>query len=320
MPFAVRYKVKTKIKSYRVPLHVQGSMIIKGKNIKGGRVFLSTFQEGSITLEAALVAPLFLLAMVGMLYFMVIININLNIQIAIEKTADGLMTKMYAVQELSDAASYIGWNTQEDSDEEDAVAEIKGLLSKGVTAAWLRERLVSEIGKDSLDNTYIVNGAAGLSFIESEFDIEKGIGDIVVSYRVKLPFVPYGTKTMEFTQRCRFRFWTGTFLEDEGDGDTVYITTNGTVYHRNLSCSHLNLSISKTTYAEMQNLRNESGGKYAACAYCVNGILDDASVVYVTDSGTKYHSRLGCSGLKRGIITVDISEVGDMPPCSSCGQ
>lgn len=300
MPFTKNGKrINKRMHNNRVSLQVQRSIKAAEANNRRRRVFLSASHRGSITLEAALVVPLFLFAIVTILYFMVIINIHLNIQVAIEEIADDLMTRMYAVENI-------------ESDENE-------ILEKGAAAVWMYAQLVNKIGSDNLDNTYIVNGAAGLNLLNSKLDTDTGLGDIVVTYSVRIPFMPEAVRTLNFTQRCRFRFWTGSSLQSGGDKDIVYITMTGTVYHRDLTCYHLNLSVSKTTYAQMLDMRNENGAKYSACSYCITNDLSASSVVYITTDGTKYHSSLGCSALKRGIITVDISEVGDMPACSNCG-
>jgi hypothetical protein len=44
------------------------------------------------------------------------------------------------------------------------------------------------------------------------------------------------------------------------------------------------------------------------------------SLLFVTASGSKYHSSLTCSGLKRTIIAISIKDVGDKKACSRCGK
>ena len=322
-------------------------MLLKDKR---GRASLSTFKSGNITLEAAIVTPIFLFVIVSIMYFMVIIYIQLCIQTGIEEIADDLTTEMYAVEAIQEKISeYEALDSvEESSDKEndsstendmtdslitetsvveniesnisslDISDDVKSLIKTGITSAYLYGKLTGKLGYEQLNNTYIVNGAAGLSMTDSEIDIESGIGDIIVSYKIKIPFLSDNTFTLPFTQRCRFKFWTGESLTNEDAGNIVYITENGTVYHTDLTCYHLNVSVSKTTYGDVSSKRNTNGAKYTKCAYCCKDDLNDSSIVYITDSGTKYHSSLGCSGLKRGIITIDISDVGDMPGCSNC--
>ncbi|MDE6937540.1 MAG: pilus assembly protein, partial [Lachnospiraceae bacterium] len=115
------------------------------------------------------------------------------------------------------------------------------------------------------------------------------------------------------------KVWSG--YEKEGfltdDEETVYITETGLVYHRDYHCTHLELSIRMVSSAELESLRNNSGGRYYPCGQCVrlgkNG-------VYITNTGDRYHSSLSCSGLKRTIYAVPVSEAVGRRACSRCGK
>lgn len=74
----------------------------------------------------------------------------------------------------------------------------------------------------------------------------------------------------------------------------VYVTDYGTVYHRELSCRYLKLSIRQSGLSEVADLRNESGGKYYPCEKCWK---EGADPVFLTDDGTRYHQSLNCSAM-----------------------
>lgn len=118
--------------------------------------------------------------------------------------------------------------------------------------------------------------------------------------------------------------WTGA---DRGDGandddgeaeNMVYVTASGSVYHKKLNCSHLNLSVSKVAGASVSAKRNEYGEKYHPCESCSRN-QQPGSAVYITKSGNRYHNDKNCSGLKRSVRLVKESEVGDLHPCKRCG-
>ena len=98
----------------------------------------------------------------------------------------------------------------------------------------------------------------------------------------------------------------------------VYVTETGTVFHRSLGCSHLNLSVTHISGAELATRRNKNGGKYYPCEICASSGIP-AALVYVTAKGDRYHNSPGCSGLKRSVRMIKESEAAGLPPCSRCG-
>ena len=66
---------------------------------------------------------------------------------------------------------------------------------------------------------------------------------------------------------------------------------------------------------EVSSLRNASGGKYSPCEKCGG---DGSVIVYVTNEGDRYHNTIECSGLKRSVRCVPLSEAGGRSPCSRC--
>ena len=119
---------------------------------------------------------------------------------------------------------------------------------------------------------------------------------------------------------CYMRAWTGYDVERRAEGDGgeetyVYITDGGTVYHTARSCTHLTLSIRLAGKEEIADLRNASGGRYRPCEKCGG---DGSGIVYVTTEGDRYHNTIECSGLKRSVRCVPLSEAGGRAPCSRC--
>lgn len=124
-------------------------------------------------------------------------------------------------------------------------------------------------------------------------------------------------------QQFRVRIWTGRDPAwgfgwngegEESDKRMVYVTVNGEVYHIDPKCTHIHLSIHSVQNEELKELRNENGEKYHACEYCGGG----TGTVYITDSGNRYHHSLECSGLKRTVMQIPLTELGGLRPCSRC--
>lgn len=105
----------------------------------------------------------------------------------------------------------------------------------------------------------------------------------------------------------------------ETEGEYVYIAENGRVYHSDKGCIYLNPGIQSMRYNRVESCRNRSGGKYGTCKICCKEAkITEKTVVYITPYGDSFHLDKACSGLKRTIRKVLLSEIGKMPPCSKC--
>ncbi len=121
--------------------------------------------------------------------------------------------------------------------------------------------------------------------------------------------------------RARAHPWTGYKLgsgtgEEKGsmEDPIVYVAENGNVYHLSRSCTHLDFKIRPADSKNIDNERNNGGGKYKRCEKCGGG----SGTVFITDEGDRYHASLSCSGLKRTVYEIPLSQVGDKRLCSRC--
>ena len=122
--------------------------------------------------------------------------------------------------------------------------------------------------------------------------------------------------------------WTGKeYANEEGQAGSeekdkepmVYVTENGSVYHKDIGCSYLDLSISHVSTNAADGLRNHYGEKYSPCETCGKG-QEQGGMVYITETGNRYHTLESCSGLKRTVRMEKQSHVsGKMHACSRCG-
>lgn len=141
-------------------------------------------------------------------------------------------------------------------------------------------------------------------------------------YKPISPGIPLPAIWMHNT--VKVHAWTGSIHKSAGgeNGEKaekmVYVTESGTVYHKNLNCSHLKLSVVKIAGNSVSGMRNEYGEKYHACEGCSRGQKPGGSV-YITKSGNRYHNKKECSGLKRSVRLVKESDVESMHACSRCG-
>lgn len=277
------------------------------KSLPGEKAFLNHFhtkgdgeapqctcQKGTLTVEAAVILPLFVCFFALLLFYFRMMQMQLIVQGALEETGRSLA--ILSAEEL-----------QESSENEIEY----WALAKGMLYLKLKDYAVVE--------QYIKGGSLGISLLASEFD-----GDYILlkaDYIMEFPVKLFGTENFLMCQKTRFRKWTGWHSVDKADAEEVlvYITENGEVYHMRKSCPYIDLSIQKISWIQLQEKRNYSGEIYDACELCGDE-GNQKSMVYITNYGDRYHCLISCSGLKRTIYTKKLSEAGGMPACSKCSK
>ena len=243
--------------------------------------------KGSITVEAALAMPLFFFAVLVLCYMSEVMAIRTSIRSGLQYAGKIAAESSYG----------------------------KPLL----LPRSIEKELVNAVGAERLDRSIVENGSSGVHCEKSYMSMSTGIMELKASYRVYLPLPVFGSAVVPMEESCRVKGWTGYeragFLAE--NEETVYITETGMVYHRDYHCSYLELSIRMVPAESVEHLRNESQGKYYPCETCAR--RGTAGGVYITDYGDRYHSSLNCSGLKRTIYAVPLSEAVGKGACSKCG-
>lgn len=268
-------------------------------------------KKGSLTLEASLLVPVFLFAIISLLSFTEILRVQMKINSSLQQTAKELSVYGYAVKNnvQMDTLS----NPEENSETSSFLSGI------AISETYVRSRLIKDLTSEYLQASP-VKGSGNLSFVGSKF-MEKDRIELRCVYPVT-PFFALSDKAGFYTESTAVaRAFTGydnTSNYANAEKETyVYITETGRVYHQSRSCHYLDLSIQQTDKNQISALRNASGGRYYACPLCAKSGIGNN--VYITDYGDCYHYDLLCSGLKRTIQAVPISEVGTRTPCSKCG-
>ena len=267
--------------------------------------------RGSLTVEAAVTLPVFLIMMCCLLYPLLMLCDYMYIQQALENTSRKLARYAYAEQMLGQAAAT-------DSRFMEWVGESAVYV---LSLAGAKNAVLKEAGRERLDHSCIVNGASGLSFYSSRLPDEDNNIDLVVTYEAAFPTPSLPLVRVPMMQRSYRHAWVGDERpgEESAAKEMVYITETGTVYHTFADCTHLNLSVRQAAYAGIERERNQYGARYHPCELCVKaGKIPDT--VYITGEGTRFHISLACSGIKRGVTAIPLSQVGDRPLCSRCSK
>ena len=258
------------------------------KSPKGTSVSIGA--KGSVTVEAALAVPIFFFTILCMIYLIEILAIQIHFQSGITYAG-----KQFA-QEIS--------------------------VHNAIRTEAIEEAIIKAVGKERIENSIIVGGSSGISCEKTKISLFTKIIDIHLEYKVRIPIPGFTNMGITCTLSQRVKGWTGfanTNLTEAFREETiVYITEHGLVYHEDYSCTHLDLSVKGVAAAGITGLRNEGGGKYHACERCIRGGSAVTEVLYITDTGSRYHSGRECSGIKREVIAVPITEVLSRRGCSRC--
>jgi hypothetical protein len=264
----------------------------KGGALLSKRPSYKRMSSASMTVEACFVLPFFLFAFLNIISIIDIYRLQGSMSSAMHMTAKQMAVYAYEYKEVKGG------------DEGYAA-------SLGLTYAYAANKVKSSLGEDY---------PSSVSWLRSSVLKGDECIDLIAQYTVKPPISLMGYGSSLMYNRIRTRAWTGYDNAKKGEGagdeEIVYITETGTVYHRTRTCTYLKLSIRAVDKSSLDALRSEDGGKYYACEECGKS---DTSTVYITNYGNRYHTKLSCSKLKRTIMAVPISEVGDKGACSKCG-
>ncbi len=260
---------------------------IKTELSPNGKAPVSNLQKkGSITLEAAAVISIFFLGVICLTYLFELMALQTTIANGLHAIGKELAVEAYA--------------------------------NPIFLPSQIEKRLIEEIGSHRLDNSIIAGGSGGLDCEQSKKYWNTSIMDLSVSYQLEIPILMFRIPVLRQNETLRVKGWTGY----EGSGgashkeDVVYVTEHGLVYHNERDCTYLDLSVKAVDSDNVVDLRNESGGRYYACAYC--GGKSEKQLVYITSYGNRYHSSLNCSRIKRKVFEIPRKQAYGIGGCSKC--
>lgn len=258
------------------------------KNLFISRERASVFtSQGSITLEAAIVVPLFFYAILCVAYLMEMMAIQTTMRNALYSAGKQLAEKMY--------------------------------LEAVVTTDEIEQNIIENVGVEKLEDSMIVGGSGGINCSDSVINRSTGELNLRLQYQVDIPFVIFQIAPILQEESLRVKGWTGyvSGVENISNTNIVYVAETGLVYHKDSECTYLDLSIRQVSVPSLENLRNQNGGKYFACEFCSKKNTGKWHC-YITDYGTRYHMSLECKKIQRNVYAIPIDEAYGLGGCSKC--
>jgi hypothetical protein len=265
----------------------------------------------SMTVEAALVLPLFIFFFINLSCAVEMIRLHGTLQAALTNTGNRLSVYGSVLSESLETA---------DGEGNGLLQEIGDLAFSYV---YVKNEIISYAGRDYLESSPLYYGADGLQFIESEIFTTDDTFEITMTYAVDTGVQYVGIRPFRMANKYYGHIWNGYDLGgqtlDEAESGTVYITENAGVYHEDRNCTHIRLNIREVSALKISDERNSYGNKYSKCEKCGKGIMPDT--LYIGSDGDKYHYSQDCPGLTRTVYSMRKSEAEKKyRACSRCSK
>ncbi len=275
----------------------------------GRRTFLSSFfnkslYKGSLTLEAAIVFPIYILFLISIIYILNILALQNSLQMSMEETSRSISSSAY----ISEKICYM---------KEKGITT--NLTYSVLNTALIKQLFLNDELKNLSDNSYIVNGSNGISFQSTYTNTNTHIVDFNITYNVSIPFLPDNIFKIRINQRCRFRTFSGEDISDKSGEYTPYVYTasNAGVYHSSPYCSYLSKYYTILPSSSFDNM-GDSNNKYSACSHCARNV-PMASNVFNCPGSMVYHNSIDCFYLNANVHKVTLESVEDfLSLCSRC--
>ena len=242
--------------------------------------------KGSLTIEAALVVPIFLFAIISMVSLFQVKAIQATVNSAFYNAAKEISERAY--------------------------------LSPVITTKEIEKKIVNSIGEEKLENSIVVGGAGGISCFGSMANWNTAEIYLVVKYQLSPPGLLFHIPPISCKETLKVKGWTGYTADGNTseEREVVYVAEHGSVYHKDQHCKFLYVSVRGIVANTIESARNNSGAKYYKCESCGDG--EHVGIYYVSRYGDRYHTTLNCSKIRRNVYTMSLEEAEGMEGCSKC--
>ncbi len=261
--------------------------------------------RASMTLETALILPLFLFFFLNLGSAVEMLRLHGNLAFALRDVGSRLCVYGSAAETFSEGERL----------------ELPELADIALSYTYVKGEVTELLSKEYLDASPLQNGTASLQFLGSDLINEEDCVEIDLTYRVAPAIGVIAFRPFALSNHFYGRIFSGYDVagDDEEAVAYAYLAENASVYHLDPGCTHLRLSVSETFVGSVPALRNADGGRYLPCEICGRG--PEPQTVFIARTGDRYHYRRDCPGLKRTVTRVELTTaMQKYPLCKRCAQ
>ena len=279
----------------------------------------------SMTVEAALVLPLFLFCIFNILFLLDAVRLQSRVTAALQQTGDQICEYAWYREYAAGEAGAQGGTGRDTGGGIDIPQAAGDILSFAFVSGGVRNYL----GSEYMNSTCLRGGSSGISYLRSKILSGDDIVEIRAEYRTR-PFIPIlNGPDLKICSTYYAHAWTGYEIgsstggsgedaEDAQQNSPVIVAERGVVYHTDSNCIYLNPRVQEADAADLDHLRANDGSIYHPCEYCHPS---KSGTVYITPDGNRYHSSRSCSRLTRTTHEETMEEASShLRPCPKCGH
>lgn len=191
----------------------------------------------------------------------------------------------------------------------------------------------TETAKDLAIASYVIENVMDVNIL-SQLDLPQAVEnsvladdyiDIYSPAKTDAFFMPLTNFSYYTVNRATCRKWIGATddsrenEDQQGEERIVYVTEQGEKYHLYRNCTYISRKPEMIQKSDISGARNESGAKYYPCDLCD---ASDSDAYYIVSYGTRYHTDLNCSALKRNVseVTLEKAKEDGKTLCAKCGE
>lgn len=281
---------------------------------RGSRPGSGSVLCASMTVEAAMVLPLFLFFLFNVIFLLEAVRLQSRVTAALQQAGDRICEYAWYGEYAAGGGEGAVQIPQAASD----------ILSIGFASGEIRNHL----GSAYMNSTCLRGGSGGISLLHSKILSGNDIVELHADYRTR-PFIPILCGP-DFSIRSTYyaHAWTG-YAAGEGEPaqtadagqeteGEVIVAEHGVVYHTDPDCVYLRPRVRAVNASSLGHLRANDGSIYHACEYCHPS---PDGTVYITPDGNRYHSSSSCSRITRTTHAETREEAeGHLRPCPKCGH